>query len=254
MKSNYVDVHCHMEEKIFDKDREQILKECNQKKILVINCPGKPDAGRKALKLAKKFSNFKVCLGIYPVQCSEMSEKEFWDELKFIEKNKDKIVGIGEVGLDFYWVHDEVNQNIQVERFQEIIWLANKLKLPLNVHSRNAETEVIALLIKTAHVPVVIHSYGGDLELARLGVKHGFYFPISPIVVRSRKHQRLVEAIPIDNLLTETDAPYLGPTKDRNDPRNIPMTVEKIAEIKKMSVEEVRKHILKNTEKIFKLT
>jgi TatD DNase family protein len=247
----YIDCHCHIEEEIFDKDRKLILAECAKKEILIINCSGKPQSNRKALELSKKFNNLKICLGLYPIDVCEMPEKDFWAEMKFIEENAEKIVGIGEVGLDFYWVNDEVKKKIQVERFQEIIWLANKLKLPLNVHSRDAENEVLVLLMKTSHVPVILHSFGGSVELAQFGVKQGFFFSIAPIIVRSNRHKKLVEALPIQNLLTETDSPYLGPTKERNDPRNIPMIVEEIAKIKNMDAELVRKQLLENAKKIF---
>lgn len=246
----YIDCHCHIEEEIFDKDRTEIINGC--KDTIIINCSGKPESNRKALELAKKFKNIKVCLGLYPIDVCEMHEKEFWDELKFIEENKEKIVGIGEVGLDFYWVKEDEKRYLQTERFKEIIWLANKLNLPLNVHSRNAEKEILAMLSKMCHVPVMLHSFGGELELAQFGAKQGFFFSVAPIILRSNKHRKMVEALPIQNLLTETDSPYLGPTQERNDPRNIPIVVEEIAKIKKMDVEEVRNHILENAKKVFK--
>ena len=249
----FVDVHAHLEEGIFDKDRAKILNECVEKGILVVNCSGEPTTNRKALELAKKFDNLKICLGLYPVQAAEISEKEFWNEMKFIEENASKIVGVGEVGLDYYWIKEDEKRYKENQLFKEIIWLANKLKLPLNVHSRAAETETIALLAKSSHVPVIMHSFGGDIELAKAGIKEGFYFSIAPIILRSNKHKRLVEAVPINKLLTETDSPYLGPTQERNDPRNIPLVVEEIAKIKKIDVEECRKQILENARNVFRL-
>ena len=216
----YVDVHAHMNEEIFDKDRKQILNECAKKGITIIDCAGKPEGNRKLLKLIEHYKNLRACIGIYPIQTSEMSDTEFSNELKFIEENKDKIVGIGEVGLDFYWIKDEHKRKLQMDRFNEIIWLANKLKLPLNVHSRAAETETIAMLSKSAHVPILLHSFD-EVELAKHAAKEGFYIGIAPIVMRSNKQKRLVESVPIDKLLTETDSPYRGPSQERNDPRNI---------------------------------
>ena len=249
----YVDSHCHIEEPIFDKDRDQIMDECNKKEIVIINCSGKPDSNQKALKLAKKYKNLKISLGMYPVEVSEMSDADFFKELKIIEENKEHIVGIGEVGLDHYWIKEDEKRYLQAERFKEIVWLANKLKLPLNVHSRDAEKQVIAILYQSSHVPVVLHAYGGPIELAIEAAKHGFYFSIPPNVVYNIKRQKLVDALPVQNILTETDSPYLGPTKERNDPRNIPMAVEKIAEIKNMDLEETRKIIIENTKKVFNI-
>jgi len=252
MEIRYIDCHAHMNEEIFNKDRAKILEECKSKGILVINCSGEMKTNKTALELARKFDNLKICLGIYPVQAAEISDKEFNDELKFIESNKDNIIGLGEVGLDFYWVKEDEKRIREAQRFNEIICLANKLKLPLNVHSRAAEEAIIKTLAKHAHVPVMLHSFGGDLDLANLAVKEGFYFSVAPIIVRSNKHKNLIEFLPIDRILTETDSPYLGPTKERNDPRNIPIIIEEIANIKKISTESVREQVLKNSREVFK--
>jgi TatD DNase family protein len=250
----YVDCHAHLEDPIFDKDRAKVIEECRKQDILIIDCPGAPDTNRRALELFRKFDNVKLCLGMYPTVAAEISEKDFWEELKFIESQASKLVGVGEIGIDFYWLKDDDKRLLEQQRFKEIIWLANKLKLPLNVHSRAAEEETIALLAKSAHVPVMLHSFGGDTEVAKIGIKEGFYFGIPPLIVRSNKHRRLVAALPVDRILTETDSPYQGPTKERNDPRNIPLVVEEIAKIKKLDTEEVRHQLLENAKKVFRLS
>lgn len=250
----YADVHAHMSEDIFDIDRKEILEACKKKGIIVINCSGTPESNRKALKLAKEYKELKLCLGIYPIQAAEMSDKEFFDELEFIKENADKIVGIGEVGIDFYWIKDSAKKQLEVERFKEIIWLANKLKLPLNVHTRDATAESVAILGQTAKVPVVLHAFAGEPADIEAGMKNGFYFSVNPNVVYNKKRQKLVEQVPIDSILTETDCPYLGPESGkRNDPLNIPLALKKIAEIKKMDEEEARKIILDNTKKVFRI-
>jgi TatD DNase family protein len=253
LETEYIDVHAHMNEGIFDKDRKQILDECSKKGIVVVDCAGTPENNRKLVELIKKFKNLKACLGIYPIQTSEMTDKVFFEELKFIEENADKIIGIGEVGLDFYWIKEEEKRKLQIDRFKEIIWLANKLKLPLNVHTRDAVKESLALLINSAHVPVILHAYGGDIQDAKAAVERGLFFSVPTNIVYNKKRQELIAALPIANLLTETDCPYLGPTpaKDRNDPRNIPLALEKIAEIKKIDIEETRKILLENARKVF---
>jgi len=248
----YIDVHAHLEEEIFDKDRELILKECKEKEITIINVGSKPQANRKVLELKAKHPQLFIGLGIYPLNGIEMTDKEFFDELKFIEQNKDKLCCIGEVGIDFYWIKDEAQKLKEIEQFSELIWLANKLNLPLNVHSRNAEELVLQMILKSAHVPSIMHSYGGDPILAKALIKQDIYFSIPPLIIRSKKLQKLAEILPIEKILTETDAPYQGPTSERNDPRNIPLVIKKIAEIKKMQEEEVRLKILENAQKIFK--
>jgi TatD DNase family protein len=248
----YIDVHAHMNEAIFDKDRKQILDECKKKGIVVIDCAGKPDGNRKLLELAKKYKNLKPCLGVYPVEAAEISDTVFADELKFIEANADKIVGVGEVGIDFYWIKDDGKRRLEMDRFLEIVWLANKLKLPLNVHTRDAVKESLATLAKSAQTPVILHAFSGEIDDAKIGVELGFFFSVPANVIYNKKRQELVKFLPIANILTETDCPYLGPDpKQRNDPRNIPLVVEKIAELKEMDKEEVRKQILENAKKVF---
>lgn len=249
----YIDVHAHFEDKKFDEDRYDVLKSCKEKDIVVVNASGNKEGNRSATEMQKKFPALKLCLGIFPPEAVKMSDKEFNDELKFIEENSDKIIGIGEVGVDFYWVKDELERKKEMDKFTEIVWLANKLKLPLNVHSRDAESETIAILAKTAHVPVILHAFGGDEEQAKAAVKFGFYISVPPVLIRSDKHQRVIKAVPITNILTETDSPYLGPTKERNDPRKVPIVIEKIAELKGLDTEEVRKQIMENAKKVFNI-
>jgi len=250
----YVDAHAHMSEDIFDADRKKILGECRKNGIAVINCSGTLESNRKALKLAKEFKELKLCLGIYPIQAAEMSDKAFFDELEFIKQNADKLVGIGEVGLDFYWIKDDEKRRRETERFREIIWMANKLKLPLNVHTRDATAESVAILAQTAHVPVVLHSFVGEQNVAEIAVKNGFYISVPVNVVFNKQRQKLVESLPIGNILTETDCPYLGPESGkRNDPLNIPLGLKKIAEIKKIDEEDARTIILDNAKRVFRI-
>ncbi|MDD5182177.1 MAG: TatD family hydrolase [Candidatus Nanoarchaeia archaeon] len=250
----YADVHAHISEDIFDADRKKILDECRKKGISIVNCSGTPESNRKALKLAKEFKELNICLGIYPIQCAEMSDREFFNELEFIKQNADKLAGIGEVGLDFYWIKDDEKRRREVERFREIIWLANKVKLPLNVHTRDATAESVSLLAQSAHVPVVLHSFVGEPAVADVAVKNGFYFSIPVNVIYNKKRQKLVESLPMGCILTETDCPYLGPDpKKRNDPLNIPLGVKKIAELKNIHEDETRRIILENARRVFRI-
>jgi TatD DNase family protein len=110
------------------------------------------------------------------------------------------------------------------------------------------------MLVKGAHAPVILHSFTGEIEDANFAVKHGFFFSVPPNVVYNGKRQKLVTAIPITNLLSETDCPYGGPTKERNDPRNIPLAIEKIAEIKKLEVDTVQMQLFENAKRVFNLS
>ncbi|HDQ59766.1 MAG TPA: TatD family deoxyribonuclease [Candidatus Woesearchaeota archaeon] len=252
--SQYVDVHAHMTEKIFDNDRDEIIKKCKEKGITIITCGTSRANNREVLKLIQDHPHIKACLGFYPVDLLKVSDKEFFDELKFIEENKDKIVGIGEVGVDFYWIKDDNERKKEVERFQEIIWVANRLKLPLNVHTRDATRECIAMLVKSAHVPVNLHAFSGEPEEVEMAVENGFFFSITSNIVYNKRRQNLVKILPIENILTETDCPYLGPNpKEKNSPLNIPLAVEKIAELKEMPVEKAKKMIWENAKRIFKI-
>jgi TatD DNase family protein len=245
-----VDVHAHLDE--FDEGELGVLMEKAQKIGLktVITNGTNPRTNRTCLALAEKYKLVKPALGLYPTNALEMKPEEIDAELEFIAKSKNEIVAVGEVGLDYYWITDKNEQ--QKEIFAKIIKLCEKLKKPIIVHSRKAEEDVVAMLEKSKIKHIIMHCFGGRLSLVKRCRDYGWYFSIPANIGRSSHFQRIVEEVPISQLLTETDSPYLSPVgKSRNDPTNVLESVKKIAEIKKLDPEECSKLIYMNYQKIF---
>jgi TatD DNase family protein len=244
----FVDVHAHLDDKQFQKDLPEVIERAKAAGVTtIINNGSDMESNRKTLELSKKFSIIRPALGFYPGFAQNLTLQEIDREIEFIRKSKP--IAIGEVGLDFYHEH---NKNKQTEIFQKFITLAEKLKLPLIVHSRKAEKEVVDLLLSSKLKKVILHCYTGKLKIARIAEDNGFSFSIPPIVINSKQFQQLVEQTSISNLLTETDSPYLSAIKsERNEPKNVVDTVKKIAEIKNLDKLETKNLIFMNFQRIF---
>tara|TARA_Y100000310_G_scaffold342172_1_gene444129 strand:+ start:1115 stop:1861 length:747 start_codon:yes stop_codon:yes gene_type:complete len=240
----FVDVHTHVTDAAFDKDRKEVIERSGC--IAIINNGYTPEDNRATLKLAKEFPNVKVALGLHPSETCKMDPKAIENEINFI--SGEKPIAIGEIGLDGTYE----NMGQQVKYFKHLVDLAMKKGLPMIVHSRKAEKEVIDILEEMKAKKVLLHCFTGKLKLAERAEKLGFYLSIPPLIVYSTHFQELAKRVSITKLLTETDAPYLGPFKDkRNEPGNVTFTVKKIAELKGMNEDEVEKSIYMNYQKLF---
>lgn len=249
---NLIDVHCHYTYKNFKKDIDETISRMEKAGVKKVITNGlNPKDNKEVLKLANKYKIVDAALGIYPTEAGNLSDKELKEILKQIEDNKNKIVAIGEVGLDHHWTKDKKKQARQKEVLREIIKLANKIKKPIIVHSRNAEAETVEVM-KAAKVPVVMHCFCGKLESTEEAIKAGFYFSIPTMIVRSKTFKKLVKRAGLNQLLTETDAPFLAPKSgERNDASNITQSITKIAEVLGKTEKEVSQKIYSNYKKIF---
>ncbi|PLW80414.1 hypothetical protein C0585_02645, partial [Candidatus Woesearchaeota archaeon] len=229
-------------------------------KAIVTNGINK-DTNRLTLELADKYDIVKASLGIYPPDALDRESDDggfkiepfdFDEEIKFMEENADKFISFGEVGLDLY---NGKNIELQKEVLGKIIRLAIKLDKPIIFHSRKAELILLDFLEEFEDLnpkKVILHCFSGRKHLIKRAIDKGYYFSIPTNIVKSDHFQRLVEWTPLKQLLTETDAPYLSPYPgERNEPAYIAETIKKIAEIKKMTPEEVEGNIFMNYQKIF---
>lgn len=244
-----VDVHCHLDFKDFDKDRDEVVKRAEQNgfKTIIANGLDK-ETNRNVIELAKKYKIVKPALGMYPSHGLELTEKELDEEIKFIEKQKP--LAIGEVGLDLFKTGD-IEKQIVV--FKKFIKLAEKLDIPILIHSRKAEKETIQVLEELKPKKIVMHCFGGNAIQTQRAVELGCYFSVPPSIVKNKSFKKLVKRVPLNKLLTETDAPYLSPYEDirRNEPSFIKETLRKIAEVKKITEEELEKIIFMNYQRLF---
>jgi TatD DNase family protein len=166
-----------------------------------------------------------------------------------IRENADQAVGIGEAGLDYYRCKDQASRERQVQVFQQVIELARFLDLPLVIHSRDAEQQALEMVKELDKV--VFHCYGGSLNTMKEAVDRGYYISLATNVCRSTQHQILARNIPLDNLLIETDSPFLSPKKGRNEPSFILDSVRLLAEIRGMKPAEIARATSENAANIF---
>jgi TatD DNase family protein len=169
-----------------------------------------------------------------------------------IRRNAGSLVGIGEVGLDYWLAKESPEREIQREVLGRFAALSRELDLPLNVHSRSAGHYTIDLLQKAGAKRVLMHAFDGKAHYALAGVEAGFRFSIPPSIVRSQQKQKLVRRLPLSALLLETDSPVLGPTREeRNEPANVVVSAKAIAEIKGCTVDEVVEVTSRNAAELF---
>ena len=210
-----VDAHCHLD--FFDeKEQEEIIGRAEKAGVKAIISNGvNRKSNESVLKIAKRFSIVKAALGMYPTDTHHVEE-----DIAFIRKHKKEIVAIGEVGMDFKESKEEEYVKRQQEMFRKIIALAKELDKPLIVHSRKAEKEVIDALKENGAKKVVMHCFSGKKKLIPLCIEQGWYFTIPTHVVKSEQMQHLTKEVPMNRILTETDAPYLSPYEGKkNEPR-----------------------------------
>lgn len=244
-----IDTHAHLD--FYPKSKiPSIIKRAKQKRVKIILSNGvNPSSNRKTLNLSKRFPEIKACLGLYPVDALSLSDKEFEQELEFIKKNKNKISAIGEIGID---LKEATKLKKQEKNFIKLINLSKELNKPIIIHSRKAEEKVIEILEKLKHKKVIMHCFSGKLKLVKRIIKNSWLLSIPTSVKNAEHFQKVIEIAPIENLLCETDSPFLHPDKKpNNEPANVIESYKKIAEIKNLSLKEVEKRIYENYKLVF---
>lgn len=251
-----IDVHAHFDLGEYDKDLKEVLEDAEKKGIITVIANGvHQESNRKVLELAKNFSLIKPALGFYPVHVTEQPWKKVEEELDWIMHNKEKIA-IGEVGLDYKFGDDNPNgdkfKEIQKKAFERFIEISEKTKKPLIIHSRKAELDVIEMLESSSLKNPIMHCFSGKKKLMQRAADNGWNFSIPVTIIKLQQFQEMVNYVNINQLLTETDSPYLSPVLgQRNTPANVSMTISKIAQIKKFEEEETANSIFMNYQKLF---
>ncbi|XP_035416463.1 putative deoxyribonuclease TATDN3 isoform X7 [Cygnus atratus] len=257
MAAGPLDCHCHLAAPCFHPDVAAVVRAAEEAAVVALVVVAEQAAEfRRVMELSERFPGFVFpCLGVHPIQEVSPEEqrsvtlKDLDDALPLIELYKDKLVAIGEVGLDFTPRFASTDEQKEEQRQVLIkqIELARRLDLPLNVHSRSAGRPTINLLKEQ----VLLHAFDGKPSVAMEGVKAGYYFSIPPSIIRSEQ-QKLVKLLPLESICLETDSPALGPEKQvRNEPKNIYIAAEYIAKIKGIPVEEVIEVTTQNALKVF---
>lgn len=241
----FFDSHSHYNDEKFDEDREQILEEIYKAGVTKVIVAGYDiNSSKKAVDLSKKYKYIYAICGISPNDIAE-TENEIKQQIEQIEKiaQSTKIVGIGEIGLDYYW--NKENKELQKKAFINQIKLADKMDLPIIIHTREAVMDTIQILKEnTPKRKGVFHCCPLNIELIKEGLKLGFYISLAgPITFKKSKNaDEIIQMIPLEKMLIETDSPYLAPEPNRgtrNDSRNLKYLVEKIAQVKQREPEEI---------------
>ena len=257
------DTHAHYNDEKFDMDRDNVIQNIYESGVTkLVNAGYSLESSKKAIEIASAYDWMYVICGISPNDISD-TKKQIDSDLCNLEKlikseNKaSKIVGIGEIGLDYYWQKD--NKQMQQYAFIKQIELANSLNLPIVIHTREAVSDTIKILKEEEVLKKgIFHCCPLNKELIKDAVKLGFYISFAgPVTFKNAKGANdAVDAVPIDRILIETDSPYLSPEPyrgKRNDSTNVHLIAEKIAEIKGMAKEEIADITYKNAMRIFEI-
>lgn len=247
----FIDTHCHLSVDDYE-NIDQILSENREAKVspIIISGCTKKDI-LESFEYANRYSDVFLTIGYHPSEANSITD----DDLVLLEKqltSTSKIVGLGEIGLDYYYGKE--NKDLQLQLFEKQLVLAEKLGLPVVIHSRDATLDTIQLLKKYS-VSGVIHCFSGSLETAQEYIKMGFSLGIGGVVTfKNSKLREVVAQIPLENIVLETDSPYLTPEPFRgkkNSSKYIPYIALAIAENKNISIDEVASITTENAKKIF---
>ncbi|MEK6959625.1 MAG: TatD family hydrolase [Nanoarchaeota archaeon] len=257
-----VDVHAHLDHDKFKPDFDIMLAQAKAAGVKAIITNGvNPASNEGLIALSKKDPIIKVAMGLYPLDAlglgadaaglpTQTGPVDMDAALSYIESRKDDIVAIGEVGLDFKM--DDKFHAAQKVNFERIIALSEKIKKPMIIHSRGAESDIVAMLESSKVKKAVLHCFSGNKKLIQKAADLGLSFSIPANIVKMQHFQLLVSMVNSSQLLTETDAPWLGPVSGvRNVPQNVRLAVEKIAEIKGLDIGEASMLIFKNYQVLF---
>jgi TatD DNase family protein len=244
------DAHAHLAAAEFAGDLPEVLARAEAVGVRGIVAVGETlEDAERTLALANRHSLAKPAAGLYPTVLDLGVADAVVD---FIRRHADHLVALGEVGLDHWVVKDEGEWKIQEEILGKFVALSNELSLPLNVHSRSAGRHCIAFLREQRARHVLLHAFDGKAGAAADGVQAGYFFSIPPSVVRSAQKQKLVRSLPLDRILLETDSPVLGPDPSlRNEPMNVRIACQTVADLKGLSPENVARITTENARRLF---
>ena len=257
MHNKIFETHAHYEDVKFDSDREALLASLPKQNIeYVINVGSNLETTNKSIELAKRYDYIYAAIGVHPSDVEELDESSY-DVLEKAAKFE-KTVAIGEIGLDYYWDKELGVQEKQREWFKRQMLLAKEHNLPVIIHSRDAAEDTMRVMkeVKAEEIPGVIHCYSYSVEMAKEFIKMGYYIGIGGVVTfkNAKKLKEVAAEIPLERILLETDCPYMAPEPhrgERNSSLYLPYVVEKLAEIRNISKEEIISTTNQNARKLF---
>lgn len=251
-----VDSHCHLDDEKFDIDRDKVISDFEKEEIdFVVDPASDVLSSEKIVKIVKKYDKIYGAVGIHPHEVENVTDKDLKKiyDLSFSEK----IVAIGEIGLDYYY--DNAPREKQKEIFIKQMEIAKKRKLPVIIHTREAMGDTYEILSKfKSEVKGVMHCYTGSIEMAKRFIELGYYISISGAVTfkNAVKVREMAKQVPIDNLLVETDSPYLTPEPNRgkrNESKFVWLVAKKVAELKEIELNNLIYNTNSNARNLFSI-
>ena len=247
-----IDVHTHVQFPQFDRDRDEVIKRSFDAGVWIVNAGSDKNNSQKAVELANNYNEgVYAAVGQHPTDNKEGFDYDFFKSLA----RDGKVVGIGECGLDYFHSQDKDNQK---EVFVRHIKLAKEVGKPLVIHCREAFPDLIEVLKSHKNdlnnPPGILHFFTGTIDDAKILLETGFYFTFGGLITFNRGLDEVINCLPLDKILLETDAPYVAPAPyrgKRNEPSYIIETAKKMAELKDVSFEEVCDQTTENTKNIF---
>lgn len=251
------ETHAHYDDEQYEEDRETLLAQMRPAGIgRIINVGASAESTRATLELARDHEYIYAAVGVHPSEIKDLNEETF--EWLRRQTSWEKTVAVGEIGLDYHWDKEPEIQQQQRYWFGRQLDLAKETGLPVIIHSREAAADTIQVMIEHGadKIPGVIHCYSYSRELAEEFIKMKYYIGVGGVVTfkNARKLVETVQAIPIERILLETDCPYMAPEPHRgtrNSSLNIPYVMEKIAELKGITAEEVERITEENAYRLF---
>ncbi len=253
----FIDTHAHInDEKLIDDIENVITRAHNEGVDVIVNSGSSYSSSKSSVEIASKYKEVYACIGIHPENCEEYND----DVEKFFiaNANNKKVVAIGEIGLDYHY--EGYNSALQKEVFIKQLKLADKLNLPVVIHSRDATKDMLDILKENKHLLKnggLMHCFNGSVETLNEIIKLGLKVSFGGVITfkNARNSPSLITAVPLDCFTLETDCPYLCPEPFRgniNEPKNIPLIAKKISEILQINIKEIEEITTKNAKNLFK--
>lgn len=256
-KYKIFDSHAHYDDDAFDKDRNEVFVDLIENGVVgILNCSSTYDSVGKTCSLIKENDFIYGAIGIHPENADELT-KDRLEEFKRIIKENDKVVAVGEIGLDYYW-DENPSKDVQRRVFRDQMKLAEEVGLPVVIHDRDAHADTLEIIKEFPNVVGVVHCFSGSVEFAKECIKRGYYIGVTGVVTfkNAKKLVEVVKEVPLERLFVETDCPYMSPEPNRgkrNRSDYIKYVIEKIALIKEVDPMIVNKTVNENFYNLMKI-
>ncbi len=251
----FFDTHTHLDDRKFDADRNQLIESLKDEGIsLAVNIGADMKSSEESVKLAQKYDFLYASVGVHPSDTGKLKDSDI-DKLEEMAHNE-KVVAIGEIGLDYYW--NEPEREIQKYWFKKQLELSKKLDMPYIIHDREAHKDTLEIIREVGYTNGVMHCFSGSVEMAKEVIKMGMYVSLSGNVTfkNAKKTKEVACYLPLDRLLIETDSPYLTPEPfrgRRNNSGYVKYVAQEIANLRNMSVDEIAKITLENGKRFYNI-